>query len=163
MNKSTILIIILSILIGIFIGWGIKPTPEPVKPEIRVDTVYTAITIRDTIYKPRFYNTKDTIYITQLDTFYIENYYVAEVDTVFEDDLLSGKVSFISDIPLSQDSYFKMSFNVKTKEVIRTITIPEEPSFWYKRFVPYLGVGLSLTQENKVEPSIQLGIGIRLN
>lgn len=161
--KSQIIIIALALVIGIFIGWGIKPTPKCPEPKTEVDTVYTTITIRDTIYKPKFYTTKDTVIITQLDTFYIENYYVAEVDTVFEDDLLSGKVSYISDIPLSKDSYFKMNFNVKTKEVIKTITIPEEPSFWYKRFVPYLGVGLSYSDDKIIRPAIQLGVGIRLN
>lgn len=161
--KTQIMIIVLAIVIGIFIGWGIKPTPKCPEPQVKIDTVYNTITIRDTIYKPKFYTIKDTIRITQLDTFYIENQYIAEVDTVFEDDLLSGKVSFISNLPLSQDSYFKMSFNVKTKEVIRTITIPEEPSFWYKRFIPYIGVGLSYSEDEKIRPSIQLGIGIRLN
>jgi hypothetical protein len=152
--------LLLALLIGIAIGWRIRPIPKP-EIQVKTDTLITYINKTDTLVKPIFYTRKDTVFVTKLDTFYIENYYIAEVDTTYEDDLLHANIKYISDIPLSKDSYFDLKFKVKQKEVIKVITKEKEESFWHNRFVPYLGVGLSYTQDNKIYPSIQLGFGIR--
>lgn len=163
MNKSILILIILSIIIGIFIGWGIKPKAKCPEPQVITDTVITYVTLKDTLTVKKFLTKRDTIFIKELDTFYIKTEYIANADTTYQDSLLQADISFISDIPLSKNSFFDLRFKLKQKEIIKTVFVEKEPSFWYKRFIPYLGVGLSLTQENKIEPSIQLGIGIRLN
>ncbi len=163
MSKTLIITLAITLIIGFVLGWQIKPEKDCPKPVTKVDTTYIYIEKTDTLIKPKFYVRVDTVIIKQLDTTIIKNKHIAEVDTLYEDLNLRANIKFISDIPLSTNSYFDLKFKLKQKEVIKTITIEKEPNFWTNRFVTYIGVGLSYSvNSTTIEPSIQLGVGVRL-
>ena len=160
--KTILITIAISLIIGGFVGWSLKPDKDcpDVKPNTLIE--YRYIDKIDTVFIPKFYTQKDTVIISQLDTFYVETKYIAEADTTFEDSSLSLNVKYISDIPLSDKSFFNMRFKVREKIITNTIIQTEDVGFFYKRFIPYLGIGLSYNGTT-VEPAIQLGFGVRIN
>ena len=160
--KTILITIAISLIIGGFVGWSLKPDKDcpDVKPNTLIE--YRYIDKIDTVFIPKFYTQKDTVIISRLDTFYVETKYIAEADTTFEDSSLSLNVKYISDIPLSDKSFFNMRFKVREKIITNTIIQTEDVGFFYKRFIPYLGIGLSYNGTT-VEPAIQLGFGVRIN
>jgi hypothetical protein len=160
--KTILITIAISLIIGGFVGWSLKPDKDcpDVKPNTLIE--YRYIDKIDTVFIPKFYTQKDTVIISQLDTFYVETKYIAEADTTFEDSSLSLNVKYISDIPLSDKSFFNMRFKVREKIITNTVIQTEDVGFFYKRFIPYLGIGLSYNGTT-VEPALQLGFGIRIN
>lgn len=95
------------------------------------DTVITYRTIQDiqiipkytTIYKTDSVKTTDTLFV-------FDTSYVASLDTTYEDDLVSLKVDFISDIPLSKKSYFNLDLNVKKETIFVPTYKAYEPDTW---------------------------------
>ena len=162
MSKTYLIALAICLIIGGFVGWSLKPDKDcpDVKPNTLIE--YRYIDKIDTVFIPKFYTQKDTVIISQLDTFYVETKYIAEADTTFEDSSLSLNVKYISDIPLSDKSFFDMRFKVREKIVTNTVIQTEDVGFWYKRFIPYLGIGLSYNGKT-VEPAIQIGFGVRIN
>lgn len=160
--KTILITIAIALIIGGFVGWSLKPDKDcpDVKPNLLIE--YRYIDKIDTVFVPKFYVRKDTVTISQLDTFFIETKYIAAADTTFEDSSLTASIKFISDIPLSGNSFFDMRFKVREKIVTNTIIQTEETGFFYKRFIPYLGIGLSYNGKT-VEPALQLGFGVRIN
>ena len=158
--KTYLISIVIALIIGGFIGWSLKPDKKC--PEAQTKIEYKYVTATDTIIIPKFYTKKDTIKITQLDTFYIDNQYIAEVDTTFSDSLLTAKIKYISDIPLSLKSYFDLNFKVREKIITKTIEVEKEHSFWDNRFIPYIGIGLGYNGKT-IEPNAQIGFGVRIN
>lgn len=173
--KTILFTLVLGMVIGGYISWSIKPEkkcPEP-STTIEYDTTYI---VHDSIaYKP-YVVTKlqrvnvDSIY--QVAKKYWEQIYdnsipvdyVAKIDSnlTTPDSSLSGSVSFVSRIPLDPIGYFKTDLRVREKIITNTIIQTEDVGFWYKRFIPYLGIGLSYNGTT-VEPAIQLGFGVRIN
>lgn len=162
MSKSYLIALAICIVIGGFIGWSVKP--EKKCPEIKPNTLieYRYVDKIDTVFIPKFYIKKDTITVSQLDTFFVDTKYIAAADTTFKDSLLSASVKFISDIPLSAKSYFDMRFKVREKTITKTIIQTEEPGFWSHRFIPYLGVGINYNGKT-ADVGLQLGFGVRIN
>jgi hypothetical protein len=161
-SKLYLIALAICLVIGGFVGWSLKPDKDcpDVKPNTLIE--YRYIDKVDTVFIPKFYVRKDTITISQLDTFYIETKYIAAADTTFEDSSLTASIKFVSDIPLSNKSFFDMRFKVREKIITNTVIQTEEVGFWYKRFIPYLGIGISYNGKT-VEPALQLGFGIRIN
>lgn len=162
--KTQLIIIAISIIVGGFIGWSLKPDKDcpNTKPETVVE--YRYIDKTDTLVVPKFRTIVKNDTISFRDTVFIhsETNYIAEVDTIYEDSSLTAKIQYVSPIPLSMESYFNLNFKIKEKVITNTIIETEEASFWDDRFIPYLGVGVSYDGE-VIEPSIELGFGIRLN
>lgn len=169
MNKLYLISLGIAVLIGGFIGWGLKPSTKCPETKVQIDTVYVDKIIKDIVYYPKIYKVEPKQpQETKKDSGKVliniigKTHYIAEIDTVYQDSLLTANVKYVSSVPLSENSYFDMKFKVRQKEVIKVITIEKEPSFWYKRFIPYLGVGLGYDGKD-IQPEIQLGVGIRLN
>jgi len=166
MNKTYLIALGICLIIGGFIGWNLKSNkcPEPVKPN-------TIIEYRDTSYtvpnaKPKFITKiiKDTI--VYHDTIFIHNdiQYIAAIDSTFEDSSLTASIAFVSDIPLSDNSFFDMRFKVREKIITNTIIQTEDVGFWYKRFIVYAGLGLIYDLDDKlIHVGPNIGFGIRLN
>ena len=160
--KTILFTLVLGIVIGGYIGWGVKPEKDC--PEVEPNTLieYRYIDKIDTVFIPKHYTQKDTVIVSQLDTFYVETKYIAEADTTYQDSSLSFNVKYVSDIPLSDKSFFDMRFKVREKTVTNTVIQTEKVGFWYKRFIPYFGIGLSYNGTT-VEPAVQIGFGVRIN
>lgn len=162
--KTILIVITISLVIGGFIGWNLRPQPEPLKPDTLIEFRY--ITKQDTLVIPKFKTVikKDTLRFRDTVFIHQETNYIAEVDTAYEDSSLTANVQFVSPIPLSPKSYFNLGFKVREKTITNTIIQEEEPGVFYKRFITYLGFGVSYGLDSKkIEPAFQLGIGVRLN
>jgi hypothetical protein len=162
------------LVIGGFVGWSLKPDKKC--PEIAGTTVQTDSipVIHDSISYVPYPVVKlqkvnvDSIY--QVAKKYWEQFYdnaipvdyIAKSDTTLNDPNLSGDISFVSRIPLDPNAFFRTNLTVKEKTITKTVIQTEEVGFFYKRFIPYLGIGLSYNGTT-VEPTIQLGFGIRIN
>ena len=164
--KIQLIAMAVCLLIGGFISWSIKPDKEcpDVKPNTLIE--YRFIEKTDTLIVPKFKTVvyKDTI--SYIDTVFIHTNinYIAEVDTTYTDSTLTAHVQFVSPIPLSPKSYFNMKFGVRERSITNTVVQTEKVGFFYKRFIPYFGIGISYGIDSKtLEPAIQLGFGIRLN
>jgi len=107
---------------GIFTQKKIHKCP---KSEVVIDTVYKFVEIEKQKLVPVYYQRTrtDTIYKDSVRTIEVKKEFVAEKDTTFDDDLLWLNVKYISDIPLSFNSYFDIKAKVKQTEVIKTIPI----------------------------------------
>lgn len=172
--KTILFTLVLGMIIGGYISWSIKPEKECPEPStsIQYDTTYIR---HDSIaYKPvpvvklQKVNV-DSIY--QVAKKYWEQFYnnepvdfVARIDSnlTTPDSSLSGSIAFVSRIPLDPIGYFKTDLKVREKIITNTIVQTEDVGFFYKRFIPYLGIGLSYNGKT-VEPAIQLGFGVRIN
>lgn len=162
--KTYLISLGIALIIGGFIGWSVKPDKDC--PEPNTTTKYIYVTQTDTLVKPIFKTIvkKDTI--KYRDTLFIheETNYIAEIDTTYKDSLLTAKIQYVSDIPLSLKSYFNLDFKVREKTITNTIVEYEEAGFWSNRFVPYIGIGISYGIDSKlIEPALQLGFGVRIN
>ena len=162
MNKSYLIALGICLIIGGFVGWSLKPMKDcpDAKPNTLIE--YRYVDKIDTVFIPKFYVRKDTITISELDTFFVETNYIAAADTMFEDSSLSANIKFISDIPLSNKSFFDMRFKVREKIITNTVIQTDEVGLWYKRFVPYLGIGINYNGKT-TDVGLQLGFGVRLN
>lgn len=162
MNKLYLISLGICLVIGGFIGYSIHGDKDC--PEATTNTLieYRYIDRVDTLRVPKFTTKRDTTYIPQIDTFFVETKYIAEIDTTYEDSSLSAKVSFVSDIPLSEKSYFDLRFKIREKIVTNTVYVEKETSFFDNRFIPYLGIGIGYNGKT-IEPNLQLGFGIRIN
>lgn len=170
--------IFFTLIIGMLIGgsfiWNVKPDKKC--PEIAgttIDSIEVPVVHDSLIYKaiivPKLKDVNvDSIY--QAAKKYWEQFYdnnvpvdfVAQVDTVFNDSLLSGKIGFVSRIPIDPIGYFKTDLKVKERIVTNNIFVEKEESFWSNRFIPYLGLGLGYNGKT-VEPNLQIGFGVRIN
>ena len=106
-------------------------------PEIRIDTVTVYEVVIDPQVVPIFKVKieKDTVYST--DTLIIDKtQYIAQMDSVYKDSLLTLKVQYISPSPLDKRSYFSIDAKVKEKIVTRTIrdfrTVTFNPDFFFE-------------------------------
>ena len=172
--KTILFTLVLGIIIGGYISWSIKPEkkcPEIAGTTIQIDSipiVHDSISyVPYPVVKLQKVNV-DSIY--QVAKKYWEQFYdnaipvdyMAKTDTTLNDPNLSGDISFISRIPLDPDAYFRTNLTVKEKTVTNTIIQTEDVGFWYKRFIPYFGIGLSYNGTT-VEPAVQIGFGVRIN
>lgn len=162
--KSFIISSAIIFAIGFAMAWSIKPIkrcPE-ITPSIVVE--YKYITKTDTLIIPKFRTVINTDTVRYSDTIFVHNetQYIAEIDTTYEDSTLTAHIQFVSPIKLSPKSYFNLKFNVREATVTNTVVQTEEVGFFYKRFIPYLGIGLSYNGKT-VEPALQLGFGVRIN
>jgi hypothetical protein len=162
MGNSYLIALGFCLVIGALLGWSFKPGKDC--PEAKPNTLieYRYVDKIDTVFIPKFYIKKDTIKISQLDTFFVETKYIAAADTAFKDSSLTANVKFISDIPLSTKSFFDMRFKVREKIITKTVILTEDVGMWYKRFVAYLGAGLNYNGKT-ADVGLQLGFGIRIN
>ena len=162
MSKTYLIALGICLIVGGFVGWSLKPVKDC--PEVKPNTLieYRYIDKTDTLFIPKFYIKRDTIKISQLDTFFVETKYIAQADTTFEDSSLSANVKFVSDIPLSNKSFFDMRFKVREKTITNTVIQEKESSFWDHRFIPYLGVGINYNGKT-ADVGVQLGFGVRIN
>ena len=162
MSKSYLIALGICLIIGGFIGYNIHPDKSC--PEVKPNTLieYRYVDKTDTVFIPKFFIKKDTIKIPQLDTFFVETKYIAEADTTFEDSSLTAKIKFVSDIPLSDKSFFDMRFKIREKIITNTVIQTEDVGFFYKRFIVYLGLGMNYDGK-EVKPGVQLGFGMRLD
>ena len=160
--KTTLMAMGICLVIGGYIGWSLKPNPNPIKPDTLIEYKYIEKT--DTLIVPKFKTITKRDTIKYLDTIFVHNetQYVAQVDTTYEDSTLTASVQFISPIPLSPKSYFNMNFKVRERIITNTVVQVEEVGFFYKRFIPYIGVGMSYNGTT-FEPALQIGFGIRIN
>lgn len=152
--KTDILLVILGCIIGFLVA-QILMKPEKIT-QTKVDYVY--ITKRDTVYYPKYYTVskKDTVIVKDSVYIYEKTNYVAALDTVFEDSVLTAKVEFVSPIVLHPDSYF--TFDYKTKISNTTILEKSSPSVFV-----YFGVGNTYDFINKkYGAGVSLGVGIKL-
>lgn len=160
--KTYLISLGIALVIGGFVGWNLKPDKDCPEPNTLIE--YRYITKTDTLVKPIFKTIvkKDTI--KYRDTLFIheETNYIAEIDTTYKDSTLTAHIQFVSPIKLSPKSYFNLKFNVRETTVTNTVVQTEEVGFFYKRFIPYLGIGLSYNGKT-VEPALQLGFGVRIN
>lgn len=162
--KTYLISLVIALVIGGFIGWSVKPDKDCPEPNTLIE--YRYVTKTDTLVKPIFKTIvkKDTI--KYRDTLFIheETNYIAEIDTTYKDSLLTAKIQYVSDIPLSLKSYFNLDFKVKEKIVTNTIVEQEEAGFWYKRFPVIIGGGLGYDIDRKtIVPTVGIYIGIRIN
>ena len=150
------------LVIGGFIGYSIKPEKDCPEPNTLIE--YRYITQTDTLVIPKFKTIVKTDTLKYRDTLFIHNEtnYIAEIDTTYNDSSLTAKIQYVSDIPLSQKSYFNLDFKVREKIITKTIIRTEDVGFFYKRFIPYIGVGLGYNGKT-IEPNLQIGFGIRIN
>ena len=73
---------------------------------------------------------------------------------------LAEKISNRQDIMLKQ---WALKYGSALSEVeLLKMKECEAPSFWYKRFIAYLGVGINYDGK-LIAPGLQLGVGIRIN
>jgi len=148
------LLILLIYLAGYFTHVKIHTCPIP---EVRIDTVIQYEVVIDEKVVPIFKVKieKDTIYST--DTLIIKERidYIAEKDTVYKDSLLHLRVQYVSDIPLSQKSYFNLWSKVREREITETVhkteTVTYNPNFFVEgggrvgtEFNYYLMAGINL-------------------
>ena len=148
------LLILLIYLAGYFTHIKIHTCPIP---EVRIDTVIQYEVVIDEKVVPIFKVKieKDTIYST--DTLIIKERidYIAEKDTVYKDSLLHLRVQYVSDIPLSQKSYFNLWSKVREREITETVhkteTVTYNPNFFVEgggrvgtEFNYYLMAGINL-------------------
>ena len=107
-------------------------------PEIRIDTVTVYEVVIDPQIVPQFIEVvkKDTILLN--DTIFIQENinYIAQMDSVYKDSLLTLKVQYISPSPLDKRSFFSIDAKVKEKIVTRTIrdfrTVTFNPDFFFE-------------------------------
>lgn len=164
--KTILITIAISLLIGGFIGWSLKPDKDC--PDVKPDTLieYRYITKHDTLVIPKFRTVVYNDTISYIDTVFVHTNvnYIAEIDTTYEDSSLTAKVQFISDIPLSKKSYFDLKFNLREKTITNTVTVEKDKSFWDDRFPVILGGGIGY-DINKKDMSVNFGIyvGVRIN
>ena len=148
------LLTLLIYLAGYFTHVKIHTCPIP---EARIDTVIQYEVVIDEKVVPIFKVKieKDTIYST--DTLIIKERidYIAEKDTVYKDSLLHLRVQYVSDIPLSQKSYFNLWSKVREREITETVhkteTVTYNPNFFVEgggrvgtEFNYYLMAGINL-------------------
>ena len=150
------------LVIGGFIGYSIKPEKDCPEPNTLIE--YRYITQTDTLVIPKFKTVIRHDTLRYIDTVVIRDVmqYIAEVDTTYKDSSLTAKIQFVSDIMLSKKSYFNLDFKVREKIITKTIIQTEDVGFFYKRFIPYIGVGLGYNGKT-IEPNLQIGFGIRIN
>jgi len=162
MSKTYLIALEICLVIGGFIGYSIHPDPRPIKPDVQIE--YRYITKTDTLIIPKFRTVINTDTVRYSDTIFVHNetQYIAELDTTYEDSTLTAHIQFVSPIKLSPKSYFNLDFATREKIVTNTVVQTEEVGFFYKRFIPYLGIGLSYNGKT-VEPALQLGFGVRIN
>ena len=162
MSKTYLIALGICLVIGGFIGYSIHPDPKPIKPDVQIE--YRYITKTDTLIIPKFRTVINTDTVRYSDTIFVHNetQYIAEIDTTYEDSTLTAHIQFVSPIKLSPKSYFNLKFSVRETTVTNTVVQTEEVGFFYKRFIPYLGIGLSYNGKT-VEPALQLGFGVRIN
>ena len=164
MNNTYLIALGICLIIGGFIGWSLKPDKEcpDTKPNTLIE--YRYIDKTDTLIIPKFKTIikKDTLRFRDTVFVHNETNYVAEHDTTYEDSSLTAHVQFVSPIPLDRRSYFNMKFGLREKTITNTIVQTEDVGFWYKRFIPYLGVGINYNGKT-ADVGIQMGIGIRIN
>lgn len=158
--------ILIGIIIFLFIAYSVSTYKlGESSANSQVDTLFNYIEIKDTVILPNFYKVvkKDTIKLT--DTVFVEEKtnYIAEIDTTYENNELELKVKYISDIPLSEKSYFNIESKVKSVVVFQPKYIEVEPGFWSNRFIPVFGIGGVYTQDGKADLGLFLGFGVRLN
>lgn len=78
------------------------------------------------------------------------------IDLMLVKDLVNQKQSLINkQLQSKVDILMDENELLKLKEC-------DPPGFFYKRFIPYLGIGLSYNGKT-VEPALQLGFGVRIN
>lgn len=162
MSKTYLIALGICLVIGGFIGYSIKPDKDCPEPNTLVE--YRYLERVDTLIVPKFKTIIRTDTLKYRDTLFIHNEtnYIAEIDTAYEDSSLTAKVQYVSDIPLSKKSYFNLDFKVREKIITKTIIQTEAAGFFYKRFIPYIGVGLGYNGKT-IEPNLQIGFGIRIN
>lgn len=160
--KPFIITLVIGLLIGGFIGWSLHPNAKPIKPDTLIEYRYTEKI--DTLIVPKFKTITKSDTIKYLDTIFVHNeiQYIAEVDTFYQDSTLSAKIQYVSPIPLSPKSYFNMDFKTRETIITNTVVQVEEVGFFYKRFIPYIGLGMSYNGTT-FEPALQIGIGVRIN
>ena len=160
--KTTLISMAICLIIGGYVGWSLHPDKEC--PENKPNTLieYRYIDRVDTLRVPKFITKIDTYKVVQLDTFFTETKYIAQIDTTYEDSSLTANIKYVSDIPLSKKSYFDMRFSLRERTITNTVIQTEEVGFFYKRFIPYIGIGMSYNGTT-VEPTLQIGFGVRIN
>ena len=99
-------------------------------PEVQIDTVIQYEVVIDSQIKPEFIEkiVKDTVYST--DTLIIDKtQYIAQMDSVYKDSLLTLKVQYISPSPLDKRSYFSIDAKVRERLITETVHIPEHVTY----------------------------------
>lgn len=92
--------------------------------------------------------------------------FVAQVNTKFEDDLVSFNAEYVSPIPIHPNGFFAFNnIKIKRQNTITTgideITKPYDPSFWDRfNVVIYGGVGYDFIERR---PSISVGFGFGID
>lgn len=174
MKKTIISLIVIVLLFGVGYFVGSQTSIERIET-IKVDTLIVYKQITDTLNSVEYF----PIYIkgkpVNIDSLWLEAkaywediikdslnvLYVASVDSVYQDSLLTAEVSFISLIPIHPSSYFIMNFNIKERTIERIERVVLKDSFWKNRFVAYVGVGINYNN-NTINPGIQAGFGMRV-
>jgi len=166
--KTQLIMMGICLVIGAFVWEGMRDwfisEPEPIEPNTLIE--YRYIDKHDTLIVPIFKTVVQKDTISYIDTVFIHTNinYIAEIDTTYEDSTLTAHVQYVSPIQLSPKSYFNLDFKVREKIITNTVVQTREVGFFYKRFIPYIGVGLSYGIDSKIiEPAIQIGFGVRIN
>lgn len=174
MISKLLIVMAICIIIGGFIGWSLKPDKKcPEITETSIEYVEVPVKYDSLIFVPKIVSklqkvNVDSIY--QVAKEYWQQFYdndvpvdfVAETDSTLNDSLLSGTIGFVSRIPIDPEGYFKTDLSVRERIVTNTVIQTEEVGFFYKRFIPYIGIGVSYNGKT-VEPALQLGFGVRIN
>lgn len=164
MNKTFIIAIII-FLFGVYSYAIYELGKSNAKTRIQTQTIENYIEVKDTLLVPKFI----TKHITKTDTLKVADsiyiwkdvQYIAQIDTVLKDSLLSGSIQFVSPVKLHPASYFNLDLKVKEK-IIKEVQ-ECEISFWDNRFIPVFGIGGVYTQDGKADLGLFLGFGVRLN
>ena len=148
------LLILLIYLAGYFTHVKIHTCPIP---EARIDTVIQYEVVIDEKVVPKYYTIvkKDTVWLPDTIIVTETTDYIAEKDTVYKDSLLHLRVQYVSDIPLSQNSYFNLWSKVKektiTERIIERKQVTYNPNFFIEgggkvgtEFKYYLNAGINL-------------------
>ena len=122
------LLTLLIYLAGYFTHVKIHTCPIP---EARIDTVIQYEVVIDEKVVPKYYTIvkKDTVWLPDTIIVTETTDYIAEKDTVYKDSLLHLRVQYVSDIPLSQNSYFNLWSKVKEKTITERIIEREQVTY----------------------------------
>jgi hypothetical protein len=102
-----------------------------IKYRTETDTLTVYRTITDTKIIPKYTTITKIDTVIDNDTIYLDKtQYIASIDTTYESDLVKLKVDYISDIPLSKNSYFNLDLNVKSETVFVPTYKATEPDLW---------------------------------
>ena len=115
----------------IITGWMLKSKFHtcPI-PEVITDTLTVYEVVIDQQVKPIFIEIKDTVITFQTDTIFKDiPLYVAQMDSVYKDSLLTLKVKYISPSPLDKRSFFSIDAKVREKIITQTFIEKETVTF----------------------------------